>query len=163
MSDGSTTLDRDPAETDDPHGPPWWIGLAVGGSIFLVGIIGFFENEAQVVPGSFIRFVVGPLIVHDAVLVPAVALGGYLLGRLLPVALRGGIQAALAVCGAVAIMSIPVLRQASLDTGEEASLLPQDYGPNLALVLGIVLVGGVLLTLALAVRRARRSADRRAG
>ena len=92
-------------------------------------------------------------------LAPVVLIIAFLLTRLLPAAIRGGVQATLAVCGAVALMSVPVLRAAGR-RADNPSLLPHDYTTNLLIVLAVILAGGMLLTLAGAARRSRRSAQR---
>ncbi len=141
-------------ETETPSGPAWWIGLIIGGGVFTFGLIGLMTNSSQTRPGNMVKYVVGGLIAHDALVAPAVVIVAFLLTRLLPAAIRGGIQATLAVCATLVVMSIPVLRGDGRDPNEP-SLLPYDYPRNLAIVLAIILVGGIALTLARAARQRR--------
>lgn len=144
-------------DSETPSGPAWWLGLIVGGGVLTFGFIGLMTNSAQTRPGNMVKWVLGGLIAHDAIVAPAVVIASFLLARLLPAAIRGGIQATLAVCAVLVVMSYPVLNAAGRDPNNP-SLLPHDYPRNLAIVLAIVLVGGVALTLLRAARRRRGAA-----
>jgi hypothetical protein len=150
-----TTHPHDEAPT--PSGTAWRLGLAAGGAIFGFGLYGLLHNAAQTVPGNVLKWVAGALILHDAIIGPAVVVAGFLLARLLPVALRGGMQATLAVCAVVVVMSVPVLKAVGRRP-DNPSLLPHDYGQNLAVVLAVILAGGTALTLLRAARARRRRA-----
>lgn len=141
-----------------PSGAPWRIGLIVGATIFAIGLVGLLHNARETRPGNWLEYVAGALIAHDALLAPAVLASGFLLTRLVPAAIRSGLQATLAVCGAVALISIPVLKAAGRQP-DNPSLLPHDYGTNLAIVLALVFAAGMLLTLGRAAR-ARRTSGR---
>ncbi len=144
----STLPEAPPAlEDETPHGASWWLLLLAGGAIFAFGLYGLLHNSTQTRPGDWIKWVGGSVIVHDALLGPVVLVAGFLLARLLPPAIRPGIQATLAVCGVVAIMSVPVLKHAGRRP-DNPSLLPHDYAANLLIVLAVILVGGIALTLA---------------
>lgn len=144
-------------DSETPSGPAWWLGLIAGGGVLTFGFIGLMTNSAQTRPGNMVKWVVGGLIAHDAIVAPAVVAISFLLARLLPAAVRGGIQATLAVCAVLVVMSYPVLKAVGRDPNNP-SLLPLDYPRNLAIVLAIVLVGGVTLTLLRAARRRRPTA-----
>ncbi|MFP5363165.1 MAG: hypothetical protein ACLGI5_10605 [Thermoleophilia bacterium] len=147
---------RAPAEAG---GRPWRIGLAAGATLFAFGLAGLLADARQTVPADWLTWALASLVLHDLVLVPVVLAAGLALTRLLPAALRGGVQATLAVCGAVALVSVPVVL-AEGRRADNPSLLPHDYGRNLAIVLGVILVGGILVTLVrLRVRRVSRSGD----
>lgn len=139
-------------EPEDPAGVPWWLGLAVGGGIFTFGVIGLVHNDVKTRPMNFLKYVIGSLIAHDALLAPAVLVASFVLARLLPAAVRGGVQATLVVCGAVAVMSIPVLKHEGR-TPDNPSLLPHDYTENLLIVLAVILAIGITLTAVRALRR----------
>ena len=147
---------RRPLEVEPtPSGTAWRLGLAVGGAIFAFGLYGLLHDATQTVPHNVLKWVFGSLILHDAILAPAVLVAGFLLTRLLPVAIRGGMQATLSVCAVVAVMSVPVLKAVGRRP-DNPSLLPHDYGQNLAIVVAVILVGGTLLTL-IGAARAKRS------
>ena len=139
-----------------PSGTAWRVGLAVGGTIFAFGLYGLLHNSAQTVPLNVLKWTAGTLILHDAIIAPAILVAGFVLARLLPEAIRAGIQATLAVCAIVVVMSAPVLKAAGRRP-DNPSLLPHDYAQNLVIVIAVTLVGGTLLTLARA-GHARRSA-----
>ncbi|MGH2898529.1 MAG: hypothetical protein ACRDMZ_07630 [Solirubrobacteraceae bacterium] len=140
----------------EPAGRPWRIGLIVGGAMFAFGLAGLLDNARQTIPANWLTWVGGGLVLHDALLVPVVLAIGALLTRVVPVALRSGAQATLAICGAVALMSVPVVL-AEGRRADNPSLLPHDYGRNLAIVLAAIIAAGLLVTILRAVR-ARRSA-----
>ena len=144
-----------PHEEGTPSGTAWRLGLAVGGAIFAFGLYGLLHNAGQTVPANVLKWIAGALILHDAIIAPAVLVAGFLLARLLPVTMRAGIQATLAVCALVVVMSVPVLKAVGRRP-DNPSLLPHDYAQNLVIVIAVILVGGTLLTLARA-RHARRS------
>jgi hypothetical protein len=145
-----------PPQEATPSGTAWRLGLAVGAAIFAFGLYGLLHNAVQTVPLDVLKWIAGSLILHDAIVAPAVLATGLALTRLLSTAIRAGMQATLAVCAVVVVMSVPVL-EAVGRRPDNPSLLPHDYGQNLAIVIAAILVGGTLLTLARAVR-ARRSA-----
>ena len=142
-----------------PSGTAWRVGLAVGGAIFAFGLYGLLHNSNQTVPANVLKWIAGALILHDAIIAPAVLVAGFLLSRLLPVAIRGGMQATLAVCAVVVVASVPVLNAAGRRP-DNASLLPHHYWQNLAIVIAVILVGGTLLTLIRATRVKRSVASR---
>lgn len=143
------------AEEATPSGIAWRVGLAVGGAIFAFGLYGLLHNAAQTVPANVLKWMAGALILHDAIVAPAVLAAGFALTRLLPAAIRAGLQATFAVCAVVVVMSVPVLRAVGRRP-DNPSLLPHDYGQNLAIVIAVILAGGTLLTFWRAAR-ARRS------
>jgi hypothetical protein len=146
-----------PPEDVTPSGTAWRLGLAVGGAIFAFGLYGLLHNATQTVPANVLKWIAGALLLHDALLAPAVLAAGFVLTRLLPAAIRAGMQATLAVCAFVVVMSVPVLKAVGRRP-DNPSLLPHDYGQNLALVIAVLLAGGTLLTLFMAARasQARR-------
>lgn len=153
-----TPAPREAAHVEEtPSGKPWLIGVLVGGAIFAFGLFGLLRNARATIPSDWFTYLLGSLIVHDALLVPAVLLVGFLLSRFTPAAIRSGLQGTLAVCGVVALMSVPVV-MAEGRRADNPSLLPHDYGRNLAIVLALILAAGMVLTV---VRAA--SARRRAG
>jgi hypothetical protein len=142
------------ADAPPPSGLAWRVGLAVGGAIFAFGLYGLLHNARQTVPADVLKWIAGALVLHDAIVAPAVLVAGVALTRILPAAIRTGIQATLAVCAVVVVMSVPVLKAVGRRP-DNPSLLPHDYGHNLAIVIAVILAGGTLLTLVRARRTAR--------
>ncbi|HEY1537901.1 MAG TPA: hypothetical protein VGF63_00780 [Solirubrobacteraceae bacterium] len=152
------TVERNtPHDAPDPSATALRLGLAVGGAVFAFGLYGLLRNSAQTVPLDVLKWIAGPLILHDALVAPAVLAAGLVLARLLPVAIRAGMQATLTVCAIVVVMSVPVLKAVGRRP-DNPSLLPHDYPQNLAVVIAVILTGGTLLTLARAARARRAGA-----
>lgn len=127
-----------------PGGRAFWAASAVGGGVMLFGILGLLRNGPEIMLGSWVRFFVGGLILHDGLWAPIVGLASLALVRFLPAWIRPTVQGALIVTSALILISIPALTgRGRLPTNP--SILPNDYWGNLALVLGLVwLVAGAL-------------------
>ena len=145
-TDAPTARPHDPLDEPAPSGTAWRTCLAGGGALFAFGLYGLLHNAPQTVPADVLKWVAGALLLHDAIIAPAVLVAGAALARALPATIRAGLQATLAVCAIVAVMSVPVL-QAVGRRPDNPSLLPHDYGQNLAIVLAAIFVGGTALTL----------------
>lgn len=143
--------DREPVRSEDAGGPPWRVGLIAGGAIFAFGLYGLLRNARATLPGDWLAWVAGAVLLHDLILAPLVLAAGFLLTRLVPAVARAGVQATLVVCGAVALMSVPVVMAAGRQA-DNPSLLPHDYGRNLAIVVALVFMAGMVMTLARVVR-----------
>ncbi|HEX4363569.1 MAG TPA: hypothetical protein VHZ75_03405 [Solirubrobacteraceae bacterium] len=146
-----------PQDTTTPSGTAWRLGLAAGAAIFAFGLYGLLHNAVQTVPADVLKWIAGALILHDAIIAPATLIAGILLTRLLPAAIRAGMRATLAVCAVVVVMSVPVLKAVGRRP-DNPSLLPHDYGQNLAIVVAVILVGGALLTVVRSARAKRSTA-----
>lgn len=95
------------------------------------------------------------LVIHHGVLSPAVLAVGAAL-RSLPDRARGFVQAALIMVGAVTVIAVPlIIRQFSQPAGK--AMLLQQYGINLALLVGIIALG-TLIAYAIRVARDRSPA-----
>ena len=146
-----------PHDEPAPSGTAWHFGLAVGGAIFAFGLYGLLHNSVQTVPSNVLKWIAGSLILHDAIIAPAVLVAGFALSRLLPMAIRAGMQATLAVCAVVVVMSVPVLVAVGRRP-DNPSLLPHDYGQNLLIVIAVILAGETTLTIIRSARARRSSA-----
>ena len=100
-------------------------------------------------PATAVWLLAGVLL-HDFVLVPAAAVAGWLVTRVVPGTVRPVVRAGLVVAALVTAVALPVVSGRG-DPGNPSST-PLDYPRNLALVLLAVAAG----TAALAVRRHRR-------
>jgi len=90
------------------------------------------------------------VLLHDLVLVPVVAVAGWLVTRLVPAGIRPVVRGGLVVAALVTVVALPVVSGRG-DPGNPSST-PLDYPRNLALVLLAV----AATTALLAVRRRRR-------
>lgn len=106
------------------------------------------------------RWLVGAVVLHDAVMAPLVLSVGWLLSRLSPPWARGVLRGGLTVAGCLTLLALPLL----LRPGPPAnpSVLPLDYPRNWALALTVVAVTTAVLLLA-RWPRWRRLTDRTRG
>jgi hypothetical protein len=139
-----------------PGGPRFWVGVVVGWAVMVVaagGVVrdGWLGDR----PLDVARWVVGTGVVHDAVLLPAVASVGWLLGRLLPSAVRGPVRGTAAVSGMVVLFAYPLWRGFGRREANR-SILPLDYAVTVAAVVTAVwAVGLVVIVVRVARIRAR--------
>lgn len=127
---------------------------AAGLALIAVGLHGVAANVD--VTGWAAWFAV-PVLVHDAVLVPAVLAAGRLTARL-PAPARTPVRAGLAAAGCLTLVALPLV----LGHGRRAdvpSRLPLPYGRNLAVVLTSIAVAAAVAAAA-RTHRARRAATR---
>ncbi|NEM90758.1 hypothetical protein [Galbitalea soli] len=108
-------------------------------------------------PGILAWFA-GAIVVHDALIAPAVFLVTLLLRRVgarLPAAVVAIVQGALVIGGIVSLVVVPEIIKRSIGT-LSSSILPLDYGVNLAVFLGVL----AAVTAIVAVGYARLFASR---
>lgn len=123
-----------------PHRPGagFWVAVAVGWAIVAFAVRGLLGEPAWAGnPGGFARVFLGGAILHDLVFVPAVGLVGVVVARLVPGRVRAPVQAGLIASGVVVAFAWPYVRGYG-STGANPSVLPLDYGTNLAIVLGLI-------------------------
>ncbi|RSN40923.1 hypothetical protein, partial [Actinomadura sp. WAC 06369] len=127
---------------------------AAGLALIAVGLHGVAADVG--VTGWAVWFAV-PVLVHDAVLVPAVLVAGRLTARL-PAPARTPVRAGLAAAGSLTLVALPLV----LGHGRRAdvpSRLPLPYGRNLAVVLTAIAVAAAVAAAA-RVHRTRRATPR---
>lgn len=143
----------DPPPRAEPGGALFWLATAVGLALVGVGAAGLLRDLPGPALRSWATLFAGGLIAHDLIAAPLVALVSLLLVRLLPAWARPPLQAGLIVTALVAVVAFPLVVPDGRIPGNP-SLLPDDYGRNLALLLAAVW----LVTLAGLARAARRRA-----
>lgn len=146
------------AESDQPDPGP--IDRRVFYPLLLVGIgcivWGVRSLDQLDVPlRGFATWFFGALLLHDAILAPFLVIAGRLLSRGLAEPWRRAVQIAAIVGGAVLLFSIPALFGDGRDP-RNPSLLPNDYGRNVAFVLAVVAVVSGLVAVRSRQRRNRR-------
>jgi hypothetical protein len=127
------------------HGAGFWIGLVVGWSVMAYGVWGFIGHVGR--PVDTARWIVGTLLVHDALVAPAAAGVGLVVAAVVPQRGRGPIAAGLAATGVVLAFSYPLLRGFGR-RADNPSILPLDYTRNVVLVVTGVWVVAALSWLA---------------
>jgi len=112
--------------------------MAVLGVAFLgIGAYALLSQVALDTLPNLILWLVGGLVVHDAILAPIVAVIGLFLSKSLPDGIRQIVQGGLIVAGVVALIALPVVIGGG-KTETNPSLLPLDYSRNLIIVLIII-------------------------
>ncbi|MCW3040557.1 MAG: hypothetical protein JWM31_2462 [Solirubrobacterales bacterium] len=129
-----------------PLGRAFWAGLAVGGGIMVFGVAGFVRHRVETDPTSSLKFLVGALVVHDALWAWVVAALGFVLVRTVPRAVRGVTMGALGVSAALALVAGPALTGRGR-IANNPSILPRDYGTGLLLALAAVWAVAALLAV----------------
>lgn len=137
------------APTADPPGAgattirrgPWFpVGLVVGGLLMAVGVRGLLADPDGTHPPLLARWVLGLAVTHDALLAPAVAIAGLVLGRIVPARVRGPIRTGAAMSAMVALFAWPLVGGYGRHERND-STLPLDYSRNLVIVLAVIWVG----------------------
>ncbi len=133
----------------------WRVALIVAGVLLvLFGAWRLVTEAPHALPGLAL-WMVGIVVIHDGLLSPLIVGVAWLLARTVPPRGRRYVQAALIMGGLIAIIAIPLIARQGTQPPAKA-LLVQNYGANLGILLGLV----VLLNLAaylVTAARARRS------
>lgn len=126
------------SEHEPPSGRAFWVSSAIGTAIAAFGVWGLVGHVEGPALTSWIKTFGGGLLVHDALLAPAIVAVAILTTRLVPGRVRPAVQGGLIVSGALIAVSIPVVR-GSGRLANNPSLLPsQHYGGRLLIVLAVV-------------------------
>lgn len=118
----------------------FWAGLLVGWAVIAIGIRGLLVNEDARMgtnPGGWVVLLVQSNLAHDLILVPAVLLVGVLVARFVPAEVRAPVQGGLIVTGVIVLFAFPFVRGYGIKP-DNPTILPQDYGRGLIIVLGVV-------------------------
>jgi len=124
-----------PSSPGERHGVSFWAGVVVGWSVIGYGIWGYLVHVGR--PVETARWLIGTLLVHDALIAPLAVIVGLALAAVLPRSARGPVTAGLAATAVVLAFSYPLLR-AFGRRADNPSILPLDYPRDVALVCGIV-------------------------
>ncbi|MFG1948257.1 hypothetical protein [Nonomuraea sp. NPDC048826] len=106
-----------------------WIGHVAGGALVVLGLGGLV---AEGVLFGWALWFGGVLVVHDALLAPGVAVAGTVAGRW-----PWPVRTALILAGALVVATLPTV-SALGRRADNPSILPLDYGLNLAVVLAVI-------------------------
>ena len=142
----------------------WRIGLAIAG--LLLALFGVFRLLSEIPAGSLILlgiWLLAALIIHDAIVAPAIVAVGWVLRRTTPDRERGYLQSALIMIAPVALVAVPMIALRGSQPQVKALLL-RDYAANLALLISAIIAVSVLRYVACLVRDQRAAAGQhRAG
>jgi hypothetical protein len=116
----------------------WRIGLVVAGML-----LGLYGVGRLLVGTGFVEllllagWLVGAVLLHDAVLAPAVVAVGWGLGRVVKPRARRWLQGFLIASGLVTVVAIWLIARRGTQEPAKA-ILQQDYLANLTLLLGLI-------------------------
>lgn len=125
----------------------FWIGTALGGAGMVYGFIGLLGAATKTNPTELGLFLVGAAVAHDLLVAPLVLGVAALIRRFVPRRLRTPLTAVLVVGAITTLFAFPFVRgYGRISTNP--SILPRDYGRGLAALLAVIILGGVVWTLA---------------
>jgi hypothetical protein len=133
------------------RGPLFWIGLAGGWVVIAWSVVGALRNEVDTNPPHLAAWVIGTLVVHDAVWATGVVLAGWVTARRLTPAVRVPVRVGLATTALLALLTWPQVRGYG-ERPATPSALPLDYARNGAVALGVIWVA---VSVSVALRRRR--------
>ena len=132
---------------------------AAGLAVLANGAYGLLTTPQTSPPEAVGQWLVGGLVLHDALLAPAVYLLGAIAFRFTSARWRGRLAALLLIGGSLTLISLPeVLQQGK---NPNPTVLPLDYARNIGLLLGALVLAMALYSAVDAARR-RRATVRRA-
>ena len=134
-SGGVVTPEAQEIEVD--YGLRFWTFVVIGWVTIGVATMELLSDHGTHHAGRVFVYMVGLDLVHDLVLAPLIVLLGVVLFRLIPRGNRQVLQIALIISGTLALYSYPFVRGFGR-LGNNPSLLPNNYGRGLALLLAIV-------------------------
>ena len=128
------------------RGPLFWATAVVGWGLILFGIRGLAMNRNATPALGFARWFIGLAVVHDALLVPAVLLIAWTIGRIVPRRAVVPVRLGLATTGLLVLYAWPLVRGYGRRESNP-SALPLDYGRNLVVSLLVIWLGvGIWIT-----------------
>jgi hypothetical protein len=134
--------------------------LLIGGAGVLLALFGVFRLLTQIPNDDLLALFVwlgAALLVHDGLLSPVVVAVGVLVTKAVPPRIRRYLQGALVTGALITVIALPLIKRENSQPRVKA-ILQQNYGANLAVLLGIV-AGGAVALYALRVVRDRQRAS----
>ena len=131
----------------------FWPMTIAGLALSAYGLVGLLGEKQIGDLMSWLTYFAGGLLLHDLLWAPLVALGSFVLVRIVPARVRPVLQGALIVTATVLLVAFPVLNGGGR-LPDNPSILPLDYSRNIVIVLVAVwAVAGVLIVRAALVPR----------
>lgn len=135
--------------------------VIIGVAGIMLGLFGIFRLVTQISLSDLVvlgLWMIGALVIHDGILSPLVVAVGTLVSRLVPPRARRYVAAGLIMSGCVIVIAIPMIYRRNSQPRSKA-ILQQNFGGNLALLLGLIAALS-LAAYAVHVARDQRRADR---
>ena len=134
----------------------WRVILAVAG--ILLGLFGVGRLLTEI-PGDSLKWLavwlIAAILIHDGILSPLVVAVGWFLREHVPARARRYLQAGLIMAAMVTVIAVPMIYRRGSEPVSKA-ILNQNFGANLALLLGII-AGATLVAYAIRVARDQSS------
>ncbi|WP_456845803.1 hypothetical protein [Cellulomonas sp. P5_C6] len=135
----------------------WRVALVTAGILLaLYGAWRLVTQTPSALPGLAL-WMVGIVVIQDGLLSPLIVAVGWLLARTVPPRGRRYVQSALIIGGLITIIAIPLIARRGTQPPAKALLL-QNYGANLAILLGLVAALNLVAYLLTAARDRRSDA-----
>lgn len=103
-------------------------------------------------------WLVGAVVIHDGLVSPLVIGVGWVLHHTVPARARRYLQGGLVAAALITVVAVPMIAQQGAQLASKA-LLQQNFGSNLALLVGLVAAVSLLLYAVRVARDARRRPD----
>ncbi|GIM89761.1 hypothetical protein [Paractinoplanes toevensis] len=110
--------------------------IATGTLVIAYGMVGAVADD----PAGIGVFLIAVLVGHDALWMPVVLAGGFLITRFVPARRRGAVRITALIAAALCVVTLPLV----LGLGRPAdnpSVLPLHYGRHLAVILLVLALG----------------------
>ena len=123
---------------------PMRVGLGgLGILVILFGALRILHDHTQTHPIGLAKWLIGAIVVHDAVLAPITVGVGWLVAKVVRGRAQAFVQAALAVAGVTTLVALPLIYRHG-KSAPGTTLLRRAYGLNLLILFGVIAVGAVL-------------------
>ena len=129
-----------------------------GLALIVFGIVRIFENSDRTNPRGLARWLIGAVIIHDGILVPATMLLGFVITHVVKPRMRRYVQGALIASGLITIVAIPLIDRRGSQPAVKA-LEQQNYGLHLGILIALVF-GAALIAYVGQVLLDRRAAEK---
>jgi hypothetical protein len=121
--------------------------LLLGTAGLLLGLFGVYRLLTQIPSGDLIAlfvWLIAALLLHDGLLSPAVVVVGALVTSAVPPRARRYLQGALVTGALITVIAVPLIKRENSQAPAKA-VLQQNFTGNLAVLLGIVGGGALVL------------------
>ena len=141
---------------DDAPRKRWFLpALVIGWGLIAFGAWSALRDPDDANPLALVVHLVAFDLGHDLIVAPALLVGGWLIGRLLPPSLRGPVRAAGAASALVVVFSVPLVKRWG-QRPTNSSTLPLDYGRNVVIVIVAIWSIAAITVITRALRAKRR-------
>lgn len=141
-----------PPARDLPRSHLFWPAVLAGWAVMIWALLGLLHQRRDTNPAALGRLFLGLDLLHDLLLAPIVVGVGLIMRRLVPRRARAAVQAALLCSGVLVLVSAPSVRGYGRRRANP-SILPNNYGHGLLVVLAGVWAVAALTVLGAAIIR----------